>query len=250
MSTTLSAEGALCLAVTDGTRICRMTAEEQDHSGSGDRDITWGNIGNNRLSGGFGDDILYGAEGDDWLTGDSGNDFLVGGPGHDEIDDAGGNNEFYGGEGDDFISTKLTNAEESNKYFGEEGNDILVGSKAVDIFDCGPGVDTVINYVPQQGDNINDNCEKVIQEEFDVNVDTKDNLAVEPKEPEGGPIDGGDDGKEPTTPLTNDDLTLSPSNDTEEDSEDDENPQQTTLSLKQNDNDDQNKTTTSKTTLK
>lgn len=244
MSTTLSGEAALCLAVSDGTRICRMTAEEEDHSGSGDRDITWGNAGNNRLSGGFGDDILYGAEGDDWLTGDPGNDFLVGGPGHDEIDDAGGNNEFYGGEGDDFISTKLTNAEESNKYFGEEGNDILVGSKAVDTFDCGLGVDTVINYIPQQGDNIKDNCEKVLQEEFDVNVDTQDDLAVEPKEPEGGPIDGGDDGEKPTTPLINDDLTLSPSNDTEDDSDDDENPQQTTLKLDENAKEDQNKTTT------
>ena len=212
-----------------------MTAEEEDHSGSGDRDITWGNTGNNRLSGGTGDDILYGAEGDDWITGDPGNDFLVGGPGHDEITDAGGDNEFYGGEGDDFISTKFTSAEESNKYFGEEGNDILVGSKAIDIFDCGLGVDTVINYISQQGDNIKDNCEKVIQEEFDVNVNTQDDLAVEPKEdPESGTVNGGDDGDEPTTPLTNDNLTLSASNDTEDDSGNNEDPQQGTLTLGQN----------------
>ena len=84
MSTTPSAEAALCLAVSDGTRICRMTAEEEDHSGSGDRDITWGNAGNNHLSGGFSDDILYGAEGDDLLSGDPGNDFLVGGPGREQ----------------------------------------------------------------------------------------------------------------------------------------------------------------------
>ena len=57
-------------------------------------------------------------------------------------------------------------------------------------------------------------------------------------------VDGGGDGEEPTSPLTNDDLTLSPSNDTEDDSDDAENPQQTTLTLKQNDNEDQNKTTT------
>lgn len=223
-----------------------MDPEEEDNSASGDRDVTWGNTGNNRLSGGFGDDILYGAEGDDWVSGDSENDFLVGGPGHDEITDAGGNNEFYGGAGDDFISTKFTGPEEANKYFGQEGNDILIGSTAVDIFDCGLGVDTVIFYIPQQGDSIKDNCEKVLQEEFDVNVDTQDDLAVEPKEPEGGPIDGGEDGEEPTTPLTNDDLTLSPSNDSQEESGNDEDRQQATLALDQNTNEESNETNVDK----
>jgi hypothetical protein len=67
MSTTLSAEAAQCIIYNECTKICRMDPEEEDNSASGDRDVTWGNTGNNRLSGGFGDDILYGAEGDDWF---------------------------------------------------------------------------------------------------------------------------------------------------------------------------------------
>jgi hypothetical protein len=247
MSNILNAEGALCNSYPDiQTKVCKLTLEDDEHHGSNQRDITWGNSGNNQISGGTGDDILYGGEGDDLISGDPGDDFLVGGPGRDEVRDNGGSNELYGGEGDDFIDPISTGG--SNKYFGEEGNDILIGSNAVDIFDCGEGVDTVINYIPQQGDSIKDNCEKVLQEEFDVNVDTQDGLAVEPKEPEGGPIDGSDDddGAEPTTTLKNDDLTLVPSNDTQDDSNDDEkDSQKTTLTLNQ-DNEVQNLTKTHK----
>lgn len=51
MSTTLSAEAAQCIIYNEGTKICRMDPEEEDNSASGDRDVTWGNTGNNRLSG-------------------------------------------------------------------------------------------------------------------------------------------------------------------------------------------------------
>ena len=43
--------------------------------------------------------------------------------------------------------------------FGAEGNDVLEGDKGADVFNCGEGIDIVIDFNPAQGDIINNDCE-------------------------------------------------------------------------------------------
>ena len=45
--------------------------------------------------------------------------------------------------------------------FGNAGDDVLQGGPGADYFDCGDGVDTVVDYSPTQGDVISVNCENV-----------------------------------------------------------------------------------------
>ena len=188
MSTTLSAEAALCLAVSDGKRICRMTAEEQDHSGSGDRDITWENTGNNRLSGGFGDDILYGAEGDDWLIGDSGNVLLSWGAWSVmkllmQV-----------------VITSFTVEKEMilsplNLQLQKSPTSISEKKEMIYWLEAGQSIPSIAGLASTLLLIIYLNrviisriiAKKYLQEEFDVNVETQDDLAVEPKEPEVWP---------------------------------------------------------------
>jgi len=88
-------------------------------SGSGDDDLTGGNLddvfasgaGNDSLSGGAGDDTLNGGAGDDTLNGGDGDDTLDGGIGSDILN---------GGDGDDRI-------------FVSEGSDVADGGDGTDV---------------------------------------------------------------------------------------------------------------------
>jgi hypothetical protein len=53
-------------------------------------------------------------------------------------------------------------SDELNNFFGEEGNDLLVGSRSTDNFNCGDGVDVVLNFNSTQGDKSESNCEMLI----------------------------------------------------------------------------------------
>jgi Ca2+-binding RTX toxin-like protein len=74
-----------------------------------------------------------------------------------------GNDDIYGGQGDDWLRDfGPSNSDELNNFFSEDGNDLLVGSRSTDIFNCGEGIDVVLNFNSTQGDKAESNCEIVI----------------------------------------------------------------------------------------
>lgn len=94
-------------------------------SGSDERDLLWGNTGNNRIAGDRMGDKILGMAGNDVLLGQHGNDRLVGGAGRDVLN---------GGAGRDFLR-------------GDAGADKFVFAK-------GYGRDTVLDFRPGQGDRL------------------------------------------------------------------------------------------------
>ena len=98
-------------------------------SGEGD-DTLYGDGGNDRLEGGFGNDVLLGGAGDDILTDEGGDDNLQGGEGNDVIhagnmEAAGLGNLILGGAGKDFIIT----TEDISTTFGGTGDDFIYSAK-------------------------------------------------------------------------------------------------------------------------
>lgn len=154
--------------------VCNGDVTDDQITGTDDNDIIYGWIGNDYLRGMPGDDIILGGEGSDTIIGDisndvlnvtiHGKDILIGGPDDDILVGYHGTDELYGGTGDDWLRDfGPSNSNEINNFFGEEGNDLLVGSSSVDIFDCGDGIDLVLNLNLSQGDKKESNCEKTIQ---------------------------------------------------------------------------------------
>ncbi len=105
----------------------------------GGNDIVMGLPGNNIIYGGKGDDTLYGAPGLNQLFGEDGSDNLVGSQFNDLL---------VGGNGNDHLAAG-------------SGDDVLYGGPGSNYFDCGDGIDTVVDYNPSQGDVITNNCEIV-----------------------------------------------------------------------------------------
>lgn len=70
----------------------------------GKRDLIYGTIGIDDLSGGNQSDCLVGGGGDDILSGGQGDDVLIGGDGNDELTGGQGQDTCYGGCGDDTFS--------------------------------------------------------------------------------------------------------------------------------------------------
>ena len=48
----------------------------------------------------------------------------------------------------------------NDEIYAQDGDDALEGGPGAD-FDCGPGLDTVVDFSPNEGDITNDNCEDV-----------------------------------------------------------------------------------------
>ena len=96
--------------------------------GYGNADVIWGLGGNDVLLGDEGNDTIYGLSGNDIVKGDAGNDYLEG--------DA----------GNDYIS-------------GGQGNDVLFGDLGSDHFECGEGIDWILNYNKNEGDTKEEDCE-------------------------------------------------------------------------------------------
>jgi Ca2+-binding RTX toxin-like protein len=46
-----------------------------------------------------------------------------------------------------------------DRLFGDLGNVVLEGGEGADFFDCGDGIDIVLDFEPAQGDIIKDDCE-------------------------------------------------------------------------------------------
>ncbi|MCF3936000.1 hypothetical protein L1787_21655 [Acuticoccus sp. M5D2P5] len=125
-------------------------------------DIVFAGAGNDTVNGGRGDDILAGGSGNDALHGGAGprlfgirlpagNDILDGHDGNDTLDGGSGHDALFDGLGSDLVR-------------GGRGNDLLVhvdepllgGTAAnaadIDVFDGGPGWDTLLLILPDAGD--------------------------------------------------------------------------------------------------
>lgn len=93
--------------------------------------------GNDLVYAGKGDDTLYGGDGNNQLFGEDGEDNIVGGPFNDLL---------VGGKGDDHIVSS-------------SGDDVLIGGDGADYFECGSGLNTVVDFNPKQGDLVSNGCE-------------------------------------------------------------------------------------------
>src|SRR5215203_4774530 len=86
-----------------------------------DDNLIIGSFGNDRITGTINDDIIVGGVDDDYLIGGNGND----------------------------------------KLYGDIGDDILSGLKGADYFDCGDGVDVIIDFSLNESDDTAGNCEEI-----------------------------------------------------------------------------------------
>jgi Ca2+-binding RTX toxin-like protein len=105
----------------------------------GGNDIVMTLPGNNIVYGGKDDDTIYGSLGTNQLFGEDGDDNIVG----NQLNDL-----LVGGNGNDHLAAGA-------------GDDVLSGGRGSNYFDCGDGIDTVIDYVPSHGDVMANNCEIV-----------------------------------------------------------------------------------------
>lgn len=123
--------------------------------GGDGNDILVGGGGPDLMQGDAGEDLLYGDGGPDTMQGGTGNDTIYGGGGGDLIEGGPGNDTLYGEGGPDIIDGGL-------------GSDILVGGGAGDVFrfDNFDGIDSIIDFKPQQGDVIDISA---LLEDFNVN---------------------------------------------------------------------------------
>lgn len=128
-------------------------------TGTQQPDIIIGFSGSDTISGLNGSDVIQGNEGQDKLYGDEGDDILQGGIGSDQLFGGLGNDILAGGPDDDF----LVGGEGNDKLYGDMSDDILVGGPGADYFDCGEGVDVVVDFSIQQGDDRAGNCEELIE---------------------------------------------------------------------------------------
>jgi Ca2+-binding RTX toxin-like protein len=125
--------------------------------GSNETDIIIGLLGADTVRGGSGDDNIQGNEDLDKLYGEDGNDLVQGGAATDQL---------YGGEGDDILSggmgdNFLVGEQGNDKLYGGTEDDILHGGQGADYFDCGDGIDIIIDFNIEESDDNAGNCEEI-----------------------------------------------------------------------------------------
>ncbi|MGD9533971.1 MAG: PKD domain-containing protein [Candidatus Nitrosocosmicus sp.] len=108
----------------------------------------------NRIVGTQDDDSIVGTLKDDQILGLGGDDTLNGGDGGNDYINGGSGNDRLFGEGD--VSEDQAG---SDILIGGSGDDQIHGGPKADKFDCGPGVDAIDDFNPQEGDVKNNNCE-------------------------------------------------------------------------------------------
>jgi hypothetical protein len=134
-----------------------FTGNVQEICGTNHDDYIIGSEGDDIIFGLRGNDIISALGGDDLVYGGPGDDFVYGGEGNNQLFGQDGNDNLVGGTGDDLIVGGPGN----DRLYANIGDDILQGQEGADYFDCGDGLDTVIDYNPAQGDVISSNCENV-----------------------------------------------------------------------------------------
>lgn len=125
--------------------------------GSNSSDIIIGLLGADTLRGGNGDDKIQGNEDLDKLYGGNGGDLLQGGTATDQLYGGQGDDILAGGIGDDY----LIGEDGNDKLYGGVEDDILQGGPGADYFDCGDGIDIIIDFELEQADDNAGNCEEI-----------------------------------------------------------------------------------------
>jgi len=97
----------------------------------------YGNLLDNRLTGGAGDDCIFASDGNDVVIGGAGNDYLGGEFGNDVISGGAGNDYLFGDEGNDRVS----GGDGADYVQGYSGDDVLDGGNGSDLLAGGPGCD-------------------------------------------------------------------------------------------------------------
>jgi Ca2+-binding RTX toxin-like protein len=123
--------------------------------GTNHPDYIIGSTLNDIIFGKNSDDIVFADLGVDTIYGGNGDDSVQAGPGNDQILGEDGDDNLFGGFDDDLIS----GGDGNDHLFGDIGNDVLIGGPGSDYFDCGDGIDEVLDFNPAQGDVIQGNCE-------------------------------------------------------------------------------------------
>ena len=102
-------------------------------------------------------DIIFSDVGIDTVYGGAGGDTIQGGAGNDQLFGKGGDDHIFGGSDDDLVVGGRGN----NHLFGDTGNDVLKGGEnsGANYFDCGDGLDVIIDFNPKRGDVTAGNCE-------------------------------------------------------------------------------------------
>ena len=126
-------------------------------TGSNESEVMIGLLGADTIRGDGGDDNVQGNEDLDKLYGEDGNDLLQGGAATDQV---------YGGMGDDILSgglgdNFLVGENGDDKLYGGSEDDIMQGGLGADYFDCGEGIDIIIDFNIEEGDDNAGNCEEI-----------------------------------------------------------------------------------------
>jgi Ca2+-binding RTX toxin-like protein len=102
-------------------------------------------------------DIIFSDVGIDTVYSGSGGDTVQGGPGNDQLFGEAGDDHLFGGSEDDLI----VGGRGSNHLFGDIGNDVLKGGEdsGANYFDCGEGIDIIVDFNLEKGDVTAGNCE-------------------------------------------------------------------------------------------
>jgi hypothetical protein len=142
----------LCVSCTSDKNVIRGQGliVGTDHS-----DFIIGSTVNDIIFAKGGHDVVFADLGVDTVYGASGDDTIEGGPGNDQLFGQDGNDNLFGGFDDDL----LVGGPGNDHLFGDIGNDVLIGGPGADYFDCGDGIDTVLDFNPAQGDVMAGNCE-------------------------------------------------------------------------------------------
>jgi VCBS repeat-containing protein len=120
-----------------------------------DRDLLFGNAGNDYLFGNTNNDTIHGGQGDDWIHGGRDDDWIAGELGDDTAFGDKGEDTVLGGEGNDLVLGK----EENDYIHGNQGDDWIAGNENNDTLHGGQGNDTAHGGQGNdliQGDNGND----------------------------------------------------------------------------------------------
>ncbi len=118
--------------------------------GQDGNDTLYGNHGRDTLIGYHGDDALFGGLEQDLLNGGTGQDTLFGGHGEDHLKGGPGQDTLFGGSGHDL----LQGGAGQDTLDGGKGQDTLRGGTGADVFIFSAGVDHVLDFNPQHGDQI------------------------------------------------------------------------------------------------
>jgi Ca2+-binding RTX toxin-like protein len=102
-----------------------------------------------------GSDVVFVDLGIDRVYGGNGEDSVEGGPGNDQLLGENGADSLFGGFDDDL----LVGGPGNDHLFGDIGNDILIGGPGANYFDCGDGIDEILDFDPAKGDVMAGNCE-------------------------------------------------------------------------------------------